>query len=287
MKIEKVFLFIVAIGMTMSPFSQVNAGIIDSIKNLFWSQEVPAPTIKVLIMHDQPKALLEVKGKYQVYDPHTMKHLTNRVLGKKQYLEPLNSGIRWGEEFPGVHQILIVPDERSTITTVDGKSYMGSLYVYDIGGSVSIVNELPLEDYLMAILTPAYSQELPAEALAAIAIAARTNAYFASLNLKNNFWAVDARKVGFQGITEIRSGPVAQAISTTHNMVLSKTGIYEGITPFPAQWGTLTGNKQPNNDSAMARISLFDVEALAKKGENAAQILGKAFPQSMVVLIQH
>lgn len=263
----------------------VEAGIMDSIKNFFWRQETPPPAIKVLIMHDQPKALIEVQGKYKVYDPHNMNHLTTRPIAKKQNIEPLHSGLRWGEEFPGIHQLLIVPDEQGTQTMVNGKFYSGSLYVYDIGGTISIVNELPLEEYLMAVLTPSYNQELPAEALAAIAIAARTQAYYASLNLKNNFWAVDARKVGFEGINAIRPGAVAQAIATTRNMVLSKTGIYEGITPFPAQW-SVAGAKPQSKDAVVSRITLFDVESRAKKGEHAAQILAQAFPQSMVVLIQ-
>lgn len=279
--------FILGICIAFSAAVQpVEAGFFDTLKGYFWSEQSPPPAVKVLVMHDQPGALLEVKGKYKVYDPHNLDHLTSRLIGKRQYLQALNNGIKWGEEFPGVHQLMIVPDEASTIITIDGKPYRGSLYVYDIGGTISIVNEVPIEDYLMAILTPSFNDEMAPEALSAVAIAARTQAYYNSRYPKNKYWDVDARKVGFEGVSTIRPGAVAQSIATTQNMVMSKTGVYEGISPFPAQWGSMTGGKSPTDDAVFARITLFDVEALAKRGENAAQILAKAYPNTTIMLLQ-
>lgn len=268
--------------MSAAALQPVEAGVLDSIKGFFWKEEAPPPSIKILILHDQAGAMIDLKGKYQAYNPHNMERITKSAVGKRQYLTGLTSGIKWGEEFPGVHQLLIVPDDPNTITMIDGKPYKGSLYVYDIGSSISIVNELPIEDYLMAILTPNYNEELPHEALAAIAIAARTQALYNTKNPKNTYWTVDGRKVGYEGLGTVRPGAVAQAINTTKNMVLSKTGIYEGVTPFPAQWGTPTSAK--SDEAVPSRITLFDVEAMAKKGSNAAQILAKAFPNSVVIL---
>ncbi|MFA6915929.1 MAG: SpoIID/LytB domain-containing protein [Parachlamydiales bacterium] len=277
--------FILAIGLaTASLLQPLQAGFFDNVKNIFWKQEAPPHVIKVLIMHDQPGALIEVRGKYQVYDPANTNHLTSRLMGRRQYLQPTHSGIKWGEEFPGIHQLQIVPDDSNTATIIDGKVYKGNLYVYDIGGSISIVNELPIEDYLMATMTPAIDPELPPESLAALSIAARTQALYYSQHPKNRFWSVDATKVGYEGIGNIQNGPVAQAILSTKNMVMSKTGFYEGVTPFGAQWGSQNGGKSQTDDIVFARITLYDVEALAKRGENAAQILGKAYPNTMIML---
>ncbi len=264
----------------------VEAGFLDTLKGYFWSEQSPLPAIKVLVIHDQPGALLEVKGKYKVYDPNTSEHLTSRMIGKRQYLQALNTGIKWGEEFPGVHQLFIVPDDPNTLITIDGRPYKGSIYIYDIGGTISVVNQIPIEDYLMAVLTPTFNDETPPEALAAVAIAARTQAYYNSRYSKNKYWDVDARKVGFDGIGNVRPGAVAQAIDTTQNMVMSRTGVYEGVSPFPAQWGSMTGGKTSADDAVFARITLFDVEAMAKRGENAAQILAKAFPNTTIMLLQ-
>lgn len=263
------------------------AGFIDSIKNMIWQEEAPAPTIRVLVLHDQPGALMEVKGKYHLYDPNTEKHLTTRLIGKRQYLSAQGHGIKWGEEFPDVHQIMIVPDADDTLTYIDGKPYAGKLFVYDIGGAISIVNELTIEDYISSILTPTFHDDMPKEALAAVAIAARTQALHAARNPKNRFWAVDARKSGFEGAGTIKTDSAVQAaVNTTHNMVLSSTGSYEGLTPFPAQWGSMTGGKAKNDEAVFSRISLFDVEAMAQRGNNAAQILSKAFPGSMIMIVR-
>lgn len=281
----KIHHWILALGMVLAIAPQpAEAGFFDSVKNVIWGQEAPPQAIKVLILHDQPGALVEVRGKYQVYDPVTSNYLTSRNMGKRQYLQTLHSGLKWGEEFPGIHQLMIVPDDANTITVVDGKSYKGSLYVYDIGGSISVVNEVPIEDYLSATLTPSLESELPAESLAALTIAARTQALYYSKHPKNKFWSVDASKVGYEGTAPIQGGPVAQAILSTKNMVLSKTGFYEGVTPFSAQWGSQNGGKNQGDDAVFARITLYDVEALAKRGENAAQILGKAYPNTMIML---
>lgn len=277
--------FILAIGLaTASLLQPLQAGFLDNVKNIFWKQEAPPHAIKVLIMHDQPGAMIEVRGKYQIYDPANSNHITGRLMGRRQYLQTIHSGIKWGEEFPGIHQLLIVPDDANTATIIDGKTYKGSLYVYDIGGSISIVNELPIEDYLMATMSNTVDTELPQEALAAVAIAARTQALYYSQHPKNRFWSVDGAKVGYDGVSNIQAGPVAQAIVATKNMVMSKTGFYEGVTPFGAQWGSSYGGKSQNDDIVFARITLYDVEAMAKRGENAAQILGKAYPNTMIML---
>ena len=241
-------------------------------------------SIRVLISHDKEGVVLEVKGRYKLYDPRTMEYLSTRFHGKRKYLQAIHDGLKWGEEFPGLFQLLIIPDSKDTTTIVDGIEYQGLIYVYDIGGSISIVNELDYDHYLTAVLPNAVKEELSEEALAALVIAARTNLMYQALNAKNNFWAIDAAKVGYSGHANVRpSQAINQKIAATRNMVLSKDEEIGQIKPFPAQW-VETANIKDNN-IAMATISLKEAQELSKKGQNASQILRKAFPESHVLLI--
>ena len=51
----------------------------------------PIPqTIKVLVAHDQPGVMLEVTGKYRVYDPNENTLLAAPRLGKKRYIQAIS-----------------------------------------------------------------------------------------------------------------------------------------------------------------------------------------------------
>lgn len=269
--------------------TSLQAGWLDNITSYFQKDKpLSPPKIKVLIVHDQPGVVLEVKGKYKIFDPHTKDHLTTRFVGKRRFIQAMRDGIKWGEEFPGVHQIVIVPDDKFTTTIVDGIEYRGSIYVYDVDGSISVVNETFIEDYLTSTLPLQYRDYMPEEALAAIAIAARTTAYYQSENPKSEFWAADGRQVNYQGVSpNINQSPMGRAITTTRYMVMSNTSARFGeALPFIADW------KQPNQQKTAAQaivsqISLTQVNDLAKQGEHAAQILTKAFPGTKIELIHY
>lgn len=242
-------------------------------------------SIRLLIVHDKPGVLVEVKGRYKLYDPRTMEYISTRFHGKRKYIQPVNDGLKWGEQFPGIYQLLIVPDSNATTTLVDGIEYEGLVYIYDIGGAISVVNELDYDHYLSAILPSLVKENLSDEALAALVIAARTNVMYHALNAKNNFWAIDAAQSGYMGHAIVRpSQEIIHKIAATRNMVMSRDEEIGQIKPFPAQWVEFTKTK---DNVALASISLKEAQELAKKGQNASQILKKAFPESHVLLIQN
>jgi len=273
---------------TLSFTGTVDAGIWDTVRGVFGSEsKLPPPAISVLVVQDQPGVMLEVKGKYHVYDPNTKEHISTRLIGKRKFLQALPSGLKWGEEFPGIYQLQILPEDPNTITVVNGEEYHGSLYIYDVGGNISIVNKVDLEEFLASTLKNQFDGSMPDEALAAIAIAARTNAYFRALHPLNSYWAVDAERVGYEGITE-NSEPteIEHAIHASRYMVMSRTGTYEGkLTPFPAQWGSTTGGQSGREPGVFSRISLYDAEEMARNGNDAALILQKSFPGTHIELI--
>src|SRR5262245_40578847 len=135
---------------------EAKASMGDWIKS-FWSEPVAFPAIKILILHDQPAANLEVIGKYTLEDPHANKHLSTRHVGKSQMMQAIPAGLKWGEEFPGIHQIQITPTGPDTVILINGIEYKGKMQVYNIGRTISVVNELPVELYLSYLLPKKYS----------------------------------------------------------------------------------------------------------------------------------
>lgn len=262
--------------------STLDAGFWDNLQKAFSGNIQQKPKMRVLILHDVPNISLEVKGKYKLFDPNTNEHISTRFVGKKKQMELMSGGIKWGEEFPGLHQIAITPEEG--YVWVDNTPYSGTVYVYDIGGGISVINELDLDDYLASTLPKQANPDWLEETYAAYIILARTNAYYNYLNPKTPFWNVDAKAVGFEGASGgYPAQEIMSALSLTRGMVLSSTGHYEGkITPFLAQW---TASEKGLRNIAIAKISLDQANDLAKKGEHAAQILSKAFPETSIQLI--
>lgn len=283
MKLRNLLIFLTLLPMNVA----LHAGMWDNITSYFKGEAIPEPpSIRILLVHDVEGANLSVRGRYSLYDPYTKSHISSRFAGKNRYIQAVGDGIKWGESFPGLYQLKIEPDEAVTLVTVNDRDYEGLIYVYDIGGAISIVNEVPVENYVRSILTNYQSQPLEPEALAALAIAARTNAYFQAANPKNSYWAVDAQKVGFNGRLS-SNATVDDALKQTRYMLMSRTGVYEGVaTPFASQLGNLP-IPQPAKEVQVSKLTLEEVNALAKKGEHAAQILSKAFPGSTIMLMQY
>lgn len=276
------------IFLTLLPLtSNLQAGVWDDITGYFKSETRPEPpNIRVLLIHDAEGANLQIQGRYSLYDPYTNSHISTRFAGKSKYIQALGDGLKWGESFPGLYQLKIEPDEPTTVVSINGSEYENSIYVYDIGGAISIVNQIPVESYVRSILINHQNQNLELETLASLAIVARTNAYFQAVNPKNTYWAVDAQKVGFQGRLSANNS-LDRAVNQTRYMIMSRTGVYEGVaTPFAGQFGSLLPG-QSAKDVQLSRITLEEANGMAKNGEHAAQILAKAFPGSTIMLMQY
>ncbi len=277
----------VAVALTFSAVGY--AGALDKVSEFFRkSPSQKAPTIKVLIVHDRPGVLLEVKGKYKIFDPNTGKHIATRFQGKRKFIQGLKEGLRWSEDFPGVYQIMIFPDENATTVLVDGVEYRGPIFVYDIGGTISVVNEVSIEDYLSATLANRYklaSNEL----LNAIVIASRTTAYYRVENPKSSFFAVDGASVGYQGQAAIDpSSNIEKAIKATRYMVMTNTMLTtDKIVPFASEWKQEGMTSPPLAEVLTAKITLSEAASMAQQGKNAADILSKAYTGVKIELLHY
>jgi len=263
----------------------VQAGLWNNIKGMFGSGErCQPPSIRVLVAHDLEKADLHVNGAYSLYDPYSNCYISTRFVGKARTILPMGDGLKWGEAFPGLYQLRIAPEDCCGLVAVNGVDYSGSVTVYDIGGTISIVNQVSVEEYVRSVLSRPELQGLHPETLAAIAITARTNAYFQAVNPKNTYWAVDGNKVGYIGYG---TDPIAtdRAVGVTRFMIMSQSSLYEDLaTPFAARFGS---DGSASKDDRVSQISIDDAEKMASKGDHAAQILGKAFPGTTIMLLNY
>lgn len=274
-----------------SPFAAELQGtpLINRHQNMLAGKPLPpAPTIKVLLVNDHDGVILEVKGKYKVYDARNMKSIGTRYLGKRKYLQANHNGLIWGEEFPGIHQIAIVTDDPKGTIIVDAVEYPGSVYVYDVGGTISVVNHLDVETYLALTLPTDYQFSFPSEVLNAVTIAARTAAYYQGQNSKSPYWDVEASKVGYKGsVLGKRSAEVDKAVKDTQYMILSRIGKNQWLeTPFASYWRPLNGGPIVAKGE-YSKITIEDAVKLAKRGQDASQILQVAFPDTQIDLGQY
>ena len=189
-------------------------------------------TIKVLLNRDLEGTLLEVKGPFMVYNPHNGKKLSTGWRSKRYYIAPHKDGMKWGESYPGIFQIKVVPTSSETTVLIGGIQYRGAVELYTIDDKLTIINEVDVESYLKSILSPRFATEHPSAVMDSIAIIARTDAYYTALVNHDSFWHVDARDVGYNGYGLTAINPsVERAIESTRYLVMT----YQE-QPFAATW---------------------------------------------------
>lgn len=195
------------------------------------SQEAKPATIKVLLSKEKKTFLIEAKGNYRMYNPLTGLPITEGTSTKRRWLKSSENGLIWGELIPGMFQIRLVPGSPESTLLVDGIEYRGCLEIYDLNGKLHLINEIDIERYLKSTMTSQFPNEMDEEVMDALAITARTHAYYLSRR-SSSYWHVDATDVGYQGYgVTLQNLHVDKAIDNTRYMVMT----YQG-NPFPTSW---------------------------------------------------
>ena len=210
--------------------------------------EKPA-TIKVLLEKEAQGILLEAKGPYAVFNPENGKRESQGRWGKRFYLYPHESGIKWGENFLGIYQLQIVPTSAETTFLVNGIQYRGSIEVYNIKNQLNIINEVDVETYVKTILNEKVPETLPSMILDAIAIIARTDAYYKALSNQEAFWHVKKEEVGYDGnALNLQRLSLDRAVDHTKYLVMTYNR-----APFPATWTENCGGKTANYSAILRK----------------------------------
>lgn len=221
----------------------------ESIKTPEKESGKPA-TIKILLDKDSDGILLETRGPFVVTNPENGKKESSGRKGKRFYLYPHTEGIKWGENYLGIFQLQIAPTSGETTFLVDGIQYRGSIEVYNIEGKLSIINEVDVESFIKATLTETLKgQKFPPNVMDALAIIARTDAYYKALMNYDAFWHVSAEEIGYQGTgLTLQNLEVDRGVENTRHLVMT----FEE-QPFPGSWTENSGGKTASYASIFRR----------------------------------
>lgn len=192
--------------------------------------------IQILLEKDASEVLLEVKGPYYLLNPHDGSRIASGLLGKRFIVRELENGLKWGEEFPGIHQFYIKPRSQETSIFVNGIQYSGAIAVFGVAGSVHIINELDIESYIKAELTAQFPTPLEPEVFSALAILMRTDAYFHATKNESSFWHITAQEAAYTGCALIVPGsPAEKAVDSTRHLILVHPEGSHNL-PFATSW---------------------------------------------------
>jgi len=233
------------------------------------------PFIKVLLAQDKEALKVEVSGAHNVYDPFTGSKLDSAFSASSYVMKPTSDGIRWGQDFPGTYQVVIVPDSKGEIgVSVNGTFYGGVVAFYQVNDRLAAVNWISLEEFTASLLSSTFlpQDEDQKEAIAAYAIAFRSRAYEQIMEPSAAYWDVNAEECGYKGRSIVRNDkPFLLAMRNSKRIVMRPTS--EGLT---------------KKSLAMILQSMpFDqVRTLADEGRDARYILKKSYPSVEMQVIQ-
>ncbi len=216
-----------------------NAGIAQHTDEFILEQIVEPATpknIQILLEQGVSEALLEVKGSYFLFNPHDGTKVSSGLLGKRFMIHAVDSGLKWGEQFPGIHQLYVQPRSSDSSIFVNGIQYSGAIGIYAIGNRINIVNDIDIETYVKGLLSLQIAQPMESEVMAALAIVARTNAYYAVSRDADAFWQTSAAVVGYQGNALV--GPnssIEKAVESTRHLILVHPTEGKNL-PFATLW---------------------------------------------------
>lgn len=215
--------------------------------------------IQILLEKEATEVLLEVKGPYYLLNPHDGSRIASGLLGKRFIVRELDNGLKWGEEFPGVHQIYIKPRSPETAIFVNGIQYAGGIAIFGVAGLIHVVNDLDIESYVKSTLTAQFPTPLEPEVFSALAILARTDAYYHATKNASFFWHISAEEAGYLGCAlVVPDSAIEKAVdSTKHLILVHPTGGHN--LPFATTWTEHSAGKTASYET-MFRKDTFAPE---------------------------
>ncbi len=242
-----------------------------SMKDLF-GFEMPdgPPAIKVLVGKDLSEVQLQVTGGYRVYDPIKGSRVSFGFFEKNYPIVPDREGLRWGQLFTDTFILTLVPDNNKGVIDLNGAEYKGRLHIYQIDGRISLVNEVPIEDYVKSVVAAEINPDSPDEVISSIALVERTEAYYHVLRGQRAYWDVEADDVQYFGNSVTYSHKhIDRVVNQTKGMILTLSD----DRPFMAKWTEHSAGKtvpyqvmfRKNHPAPTERVSSI----VAKNNKNA------------------
>jgi stage II sporulation protein D len=137
------------------------------------------PIIRVNVTSDGVNSLqLEVRGRYRMISLDTQGELAKETGLSRIVVTSTSKGLKLGSQQYATRQIEIQPDQSPSIR-VDNHLYRGRIRLFRRpDGLISVVNVLPIEEYLASVVDSEMPTKFPDAARKAQAIVARTYALY-------------------------------------------------------------------------------------------------------------
>lgn len=219
--------------------------------------------LHILLEKDVTEALLEVKGPYMVFNPHDGSKISSGLIGKRFMVRETENGLKWGEEFPGVHQIYVFPKGADSSVFVNGIQYKGAVAIYGVSETINIVNDVDIESYVQSVLSTQFPTPLEPEVMSALAILIRTDAYYAAMKNPRSHWHTMGQPDHYSGSAlVVTNSPAVRAAETTRNLILVHPNEGKNF-PFPATWTEHSAGKTARYET------IFRTDVAPEKGVEA------------------
>lgn len=194
--------------------------------------------LKILIAKGLDNALVEVKGKYKLFNPVDGSFI-HQGSSRLSLFEPELTGLNWAKHYPEIFQMRVVPLDKDSTFFIDGIQYQGQFEVYNIEGKLSIVAEVAVENYLNTFLTENFSHEKRKEVIEALAITLRTDLYYQTVKNSDAMWHINARDARYNGSLNYgQNARVSHAVDLTEQLILTLDG-----APFATAFSENCGGK--------------------------------------------
>jgi len=149
---------------------------------------------------------------------------------------------------------------------VNGREYPAALELVKNGDGMAIVNELPLEEYVVGVLRAETSERWPLETLRAQAIVARTYAaYYRTLNAGKPYHIVASTANQMYAGRVAAASPIWEAVRDTAGRVL----FWEGDL-FPAFYHSASGGYTEDPRTVFAARNMPPLKAIRDEFSSSA-----------------
>jgi len=203
-----------------------------------WASAQPNPEwIRVAIVREDKQVDLQIYGRFTILALHTGDTIQQGRRLPLLAVRAVQEGIALGDVVLPVFGVRIQPESDAAIS-LNGRRLRGTLEIVrqkDL--TLLIVNHIGLEDYLRGVLSKEAPDYWPAEALKAIAIAARTYAVYQRFTKSAGEFDVtgDVMSQDYGGKTAEKTA-TTRAVKATAGLVLASEG-----TIFPAFYHSTCG----------------------------------------------
>ena len=184
----------------------------------------PAPrqTVRVALVRNVPSVTLKVAGPGVLYD-RVRRRAVERFATLAATCTSVGGGIVMNGRALGTSRLAIVPDMPQSLW-VNSVLYRGALELVGKAGTLTAVNNLDLEEYLMGVIPRETFAAWPEAALCAQAVASRSFAVYHMRHNSNNDYDLIAPTHQLYGGASAEDPRTSKAVQDTRGEILTYNG---------------------------------------------------------------